>query len=80
MPFLKVVADECLTNDDNRHHCLMHVLIKAVLDFNRLTYSTGVFYTTAELEALTETAQRIGSFMQLLRSEFKEEKTALLFH
>ena len=45
MPFLKELADRHLSNADDMDHVLMHQLIKHTLGFNRLIYSSGVFFT-----------------------------------
>ena len=79
MPFLKDLANECLTDNLNKDHCLIHILIDYTLEFNRLVYSTGIFYTADELAKLSEAAKGIGVTMQLLRQRAKDQKQ-LLWH
>ncbi len=65
MPLLKVIADLDLTDIRNLDHVLMHLLIEHVLELNRLNYSTGIFFTQAELAA------HAGKYMQALRQRAK---------
>ena len=78
-PFLKVIADKYLTDVDNHNHVFMHLLIENVLEFNRLNYSTGMFFTQEELAAYNEATQSIGRFLQVLRQRANEAKQ-LLWH
>ena len=79
MPFLKELADNCLTDANVLDHVLMHELISDTLEFNRLIYSSGTFLTQSEIEALAVATQGVGKYMQLLRNEAKKAKQ-LLWH
>ena len=79
MPVLKELADRYLTDVNNMDHVLMHQLIRHTLEFNRLMYSSGVFFEAAELAAFTHAAEGIGKHMQLLRSRAKAA-TQLTWH
>ena len=79
MPFLKQLADRYLTNVDNLDHIFMHQLIRHTLEFNRLAWGSGVFFTAGELAAFTDATQGIGKYMQVLRSRAKVAKQ-LLWH
>ena len=54
MPLLKELALRHLTDSNNMDHVIIHQLIMHTLEFHRLAYSTGVFFTTGELAAFTE--------------------------
>ena len=74
MPFLKDIADRVLLDATNIDHVLMHKLIGHTLDFNRVIYNSGVFYTKEELKELTTATVGIGKYMQTLRARAKEAK------
>ena len=57
----------------------MHELINRTIEFNRLTYSTGLFFTDDELAAFAAATKGIDKYMQLLRSRAKATKQ-LLWH
>ena len=57
----------------------MHQLINHTLEFHRLSYSSGVFFTPEELAAFDQATQGIGKYLQLLRMRAKEDKQ-LLWH
>ena len=61
------------------NHVLMHMLIGHTAEFNRLTYSSGNFFTADELAAFTVATEGIGKFMQLLRQQAKTDKM-LIWH
>ena len=79
MPFLRGLADRYLTNPLNMDHVLIHQLIRHTLEFNRLVYSSGTFFTDDELIAFRTATEGIGKYMQLLRSRAKQKKQ-LLWH
>ena len=79
VPFLKVLADTFLTDAANLDHLLMHELIKHTIEFNRLTYSSGTFFTEPELAAIAKAAEGVGKYIQLLRSRAKAAKQ-LIWH
>ena len=79
MPMLKELANRHLTDSDNMDHLTIRQLITHTLEFHRLSYSSGVFFTKEELEAFDNATKGIGKFMQLLRSRAKKEKQ-LLWH
>ena len=79
MPFLKDLADRLLTKADDLDHVIMHQLIPHALDFHRLSYSSGTFFTPEDLKAFGEAAEGIGKYMQLLRFRAKGKKQ-LLWH
>ena len=56
---------------------IIHRLIKHTLDFHRLSYSSGTFFTPDELAACDEAITGIGKFMQLLRQRAKDAKQLL---
>ena len=71
MPFLKYIADRHLTLATDMDHVLMHQLIKHSLEFDRLIYSSGVFFTEMELAAFTTATVGIGKYIQALRARAK---------
>ena len=79
MPFLQELADRYLTDANNMDHVLIHSLIRHTLDFNRLAYSSGVFFTAEELAGFTVATQGVGKYLQLLRARAKAAKQ-LLWH
>ena len=79
IPFLKDIAGRYLTDGANLDHVLMHELIKHTIEFNRLTYSSGTFFTDPELATFRTATEGVGKYMQLLRSRAKAEKQ-LLWH
>ena len=79
IPFLKDLAERYLTDGANLDHVLMHELIKHTIDFNRLIYSSGTFFTDPELATFRTATEGVGKYMQLLRSNAKAAKQ-LLWH
>ena len=79
MPFLKDLADKYLTSDRELDHAIIHQLIKHTLDFHRLSYSSGDFFTPEDLAAFDEATKGMGKFMQLLRTRAKDDQQ-LLWH
>ena len=79
MPVLKEIANRYLTDIANIDHVSMHQLITHTLEFHRLSYCSGVFFTQEELAAFTEATNGICKYMQLLRKRAKEAKQ-LLWH
>ena len=77
MPFLKDLADRFLTKKEDLHHVAMHQLIQHTLDFHKLSYSTGTFFTREELKAFGEAADGMGKYMQLLRNMAKKKQQLL---
>ena len=57
----------------------MHTLISHTVEFNRLMYSSGTFFTEPELQALKIATEGVGKYMQLLRARAKEKKQ-LIWH
>ena len=68
-----------MTDAANLDHVLMHQLINHTIDFNRLNYSSGTFFTEPELEAYKVATEGVGKYIQLLRSRAKDQKW-LLWH
>ena len=79
LPFLKYIADRYLTDESNIDHVLIHLLIRHTLEFNRVMYSAGTFFTDAEIHELTNATLGVGKYMQLLRARAKEAGS-LLWH
>ena len=79
MPMLKELADRYLTDPDEIYHVIIHELIRHTLEFNRVIYTSSVFLTPEELDALDVATRGVGKFMQLLRRKAKEDKN-LLWH
>ena len=58
-------------------HVIIHQLIGHTLEFNRLIYSSGAFFTPEELAAFDQATKGIGKYMQLLRKRAKGAKQLL---
>ena len=58
-------------------HVAVQQLITHTLEFLRLSYVAGRFFTAEELAAFDEATRGIGKYMQLLRSRAKEAKQML---
>lgn len=68
-----------LTDPTDMYHVSIHELLKHTLEFNRITYTAGVFLTPEELDALDVATKGVGKYMQLLRMKAKQDKD-LLWH
>lgn len=68
-----------MTDTENLDHVLIHQLVRHTVEFNRLTYSTGCFFTEPELAAFATATEGVGKYIQLLRSRAKDAKQ-LLWH
>ena len=79
MPFLKDLANRHLTSATNADHVIIHQLLNHTMEFHRLSYSSGTFFTPEDLAAYDEAAKGMGKYMQLLRKRAKEAKQ-LLWH
>ena len=72
MPFLKDLANRHLTDPNEMDHVIIHQLLGHTVEFNRLIYSSGAFFTPEELAAFDQATKGIGKYMQLLRKRAKE--------
>ena len=77
MPFLKDIADRYLTSDLEVDHVIMHQLIRHTMEFHRLSYSSGTFFTPEDLAAYDEATKGMGKYLQLLRRRAKEAQQLL---
>ena len=77
MPFLKDLANRHLTSATNADHVIIHQLLNHTMEFHRLSYSSGTFFTPEELAAYDEAAKGMGKYMQLLRNRAKAAKQLL---
>ena len=60
-------------------HVIMHQLIIHTLEFLRLSYVSGRFFTTEEIAAFDQATKGVGKYMQLLRKRAKAAEQ-LLWH
>ena len=79
MPFLKDLANRHLKSANNEDHLIIHQLLNHTMEFHRLSYSSGTFFTPEENAAYDEAAKGMGKYMQLLRKRAKAAKQ-LLWH
>ena len=71
MSFLKDLANRHLTSAINADHVIIHQLLHHTMEFHRLSYSSGTFFTPEDLAAYDEATKGIGKYMQLLRKRAK---------
>ena len=79
MPVLRELANRHLTDVTSMDHVAMHQLITHTLEFLRLSYVAGRFFTAEEVAAFDQATRGVGKYMQLLRSRAKAAKQ-LLWH